>query len=65
VTAVFHVAEGIALPAGAFIAASLAGVFGIAPTLWMAVGGALLGAVSLGFSQLWALRMLPATAFAR
>ena len=65
VAAVFHIAEGVALPAGAFIAAPLAGVVGIADTLWIAVSCALIAAVSLGFSKLWAFRELPTTDRAR
>jgi predicted MFS family arabinose efflux permease len=64
VAAVFHIAEGVALPAGAFIAASLANALGIMHTLWVAVCGALIGVVFLGFSKLWALRELPVTVFA-
>jgi hypothetical protein len=65
VAAVFHIAGGIALPAGAFIAVSLANVFGIAHTLWIAVGGALASVLFLGFSKLWTFHELPATALAR
>ncbi len=65
VAAIFHIAEGFALPAGALIAAPLANVLGIASTLWIAICGALLGAVFLGFSKLWTLRELPAMELAR
>lgn len=65
VAAVFHIAEGLALPIGAFLAASLAIFLGITQTLWIAVGGTLIGVVFLGFSRLWTLRDLPVPAVAR
>jgi predicted MFS family arabinose efflux permease len=65
VSAVFQVAEGVALPAGAFFAVPLAAACGIAPTLWIAVGCTLIGVVLLSFSRLWTLRELPPSAPAR
>lgn len=65
VAAVFHIAEGLALPAGAFIATSLSAAVGITQTLWIAVGSTLIGVVLLGFSKLWSLRDLPVAAGAR
>jgi predicted MFS family arabinose efflux permease len=65
VAAVFHIAEGIALPVGAFIATLLSAVFGTTQTLWIAVGGTLIGVVILRFSKLWHVRELPNAAPAR
>lgn len=59
VAAVFHIAEGIALPLGALVATMLSAVFGITQTLWIAVGGTLIGVAFLGFSKLWRVRELP------
>ena len=59
VAAVFQIAEGLALPTGAFVATLLSGVFGIPQTLWIAVGGTLIGVMFLSFSKLWRVRALP------
>jgi len=65
VAAVFHIAEGLALPLGALIATGLSAALGITQTLWIAVGGTLIGVMALSFSKLWRVRELPSAAHAR